>query len=79
MANYTISPFGQGGATAGSGVDVVNDLTTGGTDKALSAEQGKAIKAVLDLHQSYLDALADIAFTNGKPLTAAMEVNPKLQ
>ena len=28
--------------------DIVNDLTTGGVDKVLSAEQGKALKALLD-------------------------------
>lgn len=28
--------------------DVINDLTTGGTAKALSAEQGKTLKAELD-------------------------------
>ena len=28
--------------------DVVNDLTTGGADKALSAEQGKALKTLID-------------------------------
>ena len=32
----------------GPAVAVVNDLTTGGTTKALSAEQGKAIKALID-------------------------------
>ena len=29
-------------------VQIVNDLTTGGTDKALSAEQGKALKGLID-------------------------------
>lgn len=29
-------------------VDIVNDLTTGGTDKALSAEQGKILKGLID-------------------------------
>lgn len=28
--------------------DIVNDLTTGGTDKALSAEQGKVLKEMID-------------------------------
>ena len=31
-----------------SAVDVVNDLTTGGTTKALSAEQGKTLKGLVD-------------------------------
>ena len=30
--------------------DIVNNLTTGGTSKVLSAEQGKALKAALDAH-----------------------------
>lgn len=32
MANETIYPFGVGGQTPG-GIDVVNDLVTGGADK----------------------------------------------
>lgn len=40
MANKTIYPYGVGGETP-SGIDIVDDLTTGGSDKALSAEQGK--------------------------------------
>ena len=28
--------------------DIVNDLTTGGTSKVLSAEQGKALKGLID-------------------------------
>lgn len=40
MANKTIYPYGVGGETP-SGIDIVDDLTTGGRDKALSAEQGK--------------------------------------
>lgn len=31
--------------------DVVNDLTTGGTNKALSAEQGKVLKGLVDASQ----------------------------
>lgn len=37
-----------------SKIDVINDLTTGGTDKALSAEQGKVLKGQLDTHKSEL-------------------------
>lgn len=42
MANKTIYPYGVGGQTP-SGIDIVDDLTTGGRDKALSAEQGKEL------------------------------------
>lgn len=31
--------------------DIIDDLTSGGTDKVLSAEQGKALKALLDAAQ----------------------------
>ena len=41
----------------GPAVAVVNDLTTGGTTKALSAEQGKAIKALIDSLTQKLTAL----------------------
>lgn len=47
MANKTVYPFGPGG-TLPSSIGVINDLTTGGVDKALSAEQGKLIGARLD-------------------------------
>ena len=42
MANQTVYPFGTGGSLPSS-VGIINDLTTGGVDKALSAEQGKVI------------------------------------
>lgn len=42
MANKTIYPYGVGGQTP-SGIDIVDDLTTGGRNKALSAEQGKEL------------------------------------
>ena len=48
--------------------DIVNDLTTGGTTKVLSAEQGKALKALIDAihvfsNESVLDA---ISVSNGE-------------
>lgn len=42
MANKTVYPFGTGGQLPSS-IGVVNDLTTGGADKALSAEMGKVL------------------------------------
>lgn len=33
-------------------VGLVNDLTTGGTDKALTAEQGKTLKGLIDTHEA---------------------------
>ena len=42
MANNTIYPYGQNGELPSS-IGLVNDLTTGGADKALTAEQGKVL------------------------------------
>lgn len=42
MANTTVYPFGQNGQLP-SGYPIVNDLETGGADKALSAEMGKVL------------------------------------
>lgn len=33
-------------------VGLINDLTTGGTDKALTAEQGKVLKGLIDTHEA---------------------------
>lgn len=43
MANQTVYPYGTGGSLPSS-VGIVNDLTTGGADKALSAEQGTVLR-----------------------------------
>lgn len=42
MANKTVYPYGTGGSLPSS-IGIINDLTTGGANKALSAEQGKVI------------------------------------
>lgn len=47
MANSTVYPYGTGG-TIPSSIGLVNDLKTGGVDKALTAEQGKVIGIRLD-------------------------------
>lgn len=50
---------------------IINDLTTGGGDKALSAEMGKRLKGQIDYVYERLQAvygqLGNIAFWNGKP------------
>ena len=46
MANQTVYPYGTGGQLP-SGIAIVNDLTTGGADKALSAEQGKVLNEII--------------------------------
>ena len=56
---------------AQSNTEVVNDFTTGGIDKAMSASMGKVLKANIELVQSNLnamkEALANIAFKGNKP------------
>ena len=63
--------------------EIINDLTTGGTDKVLSAEQGKALKALIDTltesshshtNKAVLDGIGKNVSTgnlqfNGKELT----------
>ena len=46
MANKTVYPFGQNGRLPSS-IGVINDMQTGGADKALSAEVGKNIGDIL--------------------------------
>lgn len=46
MANITVYPFGTGGTLPGS-IGIINDMVTGGADKALSAEVGKQIGDII--------------------------------
>lgn len=56
--------------------DIINDLTTGGAGKVLSAEQGKALKALIDslntdvgnvhTHANLADVLDKLSTANGK-------------
>lgn len=46
MANKTVYPYGTDGSLPSS-IGLVNDLKTGGVDKALTAEQGKVIGNLL--------------------------------
>jgi len=46
MANQSIYPFGTGGELP-SNIGIINDLVTGGADKALSAEQGKVLNNMM--------------------------------
>lgn len=47
MANTTVYPYGTNGELPSS-IGLVNDLVTGGADKALTAEQGKALNEKID-------------------------------
>lgn len=49
---YTETGAGGGG----SGIEIVNDLTTGGTDKALSAEMGKQLNADFNTLDQKIDS-----------------------
>ena len=48
MSNKTVYPYGTGGGLPSS-VGIINDLTTGGANKALSAQQGVVIGDALGL------------------------------
>ena len=41
--------------------DIVNDLTSGGINKALSAEMGKRLKALIDSYESRIDTIEESA------------------
>lgn len=47
MANKTVYPYGTGGQLPSS-IGLINDLKTGGADKALAAEQGKVLAGMID-------------------------------
>lgn len=47
MANSTVYPYGVGGQLPSS-IGLINDLTTGGVNKALTAEMGKTLKGEID-------------------------------
>lgn len=58
MANTTVYPYGTGGSLPSS-IGIINDLVTGGADKALSAEMGKQIGDLLGE-----STIAESAFSN---------------
>ena len=56
MANQTVYPYGTGGSLPSS-IGIINDLTTGGADKALSAQQGVVLgrgAELMDIDISFL-------------------------
>lgn len=53
--------------------DIINDLTTGGADKVLSAEQGKALKTLID--QIHVFANADVLDKIGENDNGEMTFN----
>ena len=81
MANKTVYPFGTGGQLPSS-IGIINDLTTGGANKALSAEQGKVLneKVTFGTTASWGNTngtstyLADYVWPLFKPLDVACKV-----
>ena len=47
MANKTVYPFGTGGNLPSS-IGIINDLETGGADKALSAQMGVQLESEIE-------------------------------
>lgn len=70
MANKTVYPYGTGGSLPSS-IGLINDLKTGGVDKALTAEQGKVIGDMLFGEKQYLsDDMSPMPGYDGKQLKA---------
>ncbi len=70
MANSTVYPYGTNGELPSS-IGLINDLVTGGSDKALTAEQGKVLNKKISLVEKHLDVsqllpIGGYIFTNGK-------------
>jgi len=63
MADKIITPYGNGGQAA-DGLGIVDNLSAGGHDKALSAEMGKVLLGVI---HTLWDSLGESAFWEGKP------------
>ena len=73
MANTTVYPFGEGQMP--SGIGVINDMTTGGVDKALSAEQGKIIGGALDFETTSETVTERIPYVQNNGYIANSQVN----
>ena len=56
MVNKTVYPYGTGGQLPSS-VGIVNDLVTGGADKALSAQQGVVINQKFYEQEHYVEKI----------------------
>jgi hypothetical protein len=67
MANQTVYPYGTGGSLPSS-IGIINDRTTGGADKAWSAEQGKLAcqqidKNTEDIFEMFATAIDKTSYT----------------
>lgn len=70
MENTTVYPYGTGGSLP-SNIGIINDLSTGGADKALSAEMGKELgervnSAIVERELAYSSrSVASVLKTDG--------------
>lgn len=64
MANRTVYPYGTDGQLPSS-IGIVNDLSTGGADKALSAEMGKTLDANFIQSRIILETTSSTGWTQG--------------
>lgn len=63
MASNTVYPYGTGGQMP-SGIPLINDLITGGADKALAAEQGVVLNnKIADLAQRLSQMMPEVEET----------------
>ncbi|MFC5049249.1 hypothetical protein ACFPK9_01265 [Rubritalea spongiae] len=79
MADFTVSAFidalmvsqstaqGRAALEALGVADLVDDLTTGGSNKALTAEQGKVLKALVDELKSWADSTSKVLYDEQLP------------
>jgi len=72
MANKTVYPYGTGGTLPAS-IGIINDLTTGGADKALSAEQGKFIGGKIEVYDDVVDDLYGVEREETDPVNFTAE------
>lgn len=73
MVNQTVYPYGTGGSLPSS-IGIINDLKTGGANKALAAEQGKVIGEILFSEETYAsDDLTPISAYNDKQFQAGSD------
>lgn len=66
MANQTVYPYGTGGSLPSS-IGIINDLTTGGADKALAAEQGKVLGDATTYREETVIDVASLEEKSGYP------------
>lgn len=74
MANSTIYPYGTGGQLP-SNIGIIDDLVTGGSDKALSAQQGVVLKTLIDKKTEFANVDEDGIFFVDEFLNIGVVIN----